>query len=29
MRSLRAHLHKLRDDGIARERDGVWDLPAG
>ncbi len=23
-RSLLAHLHKLRDDGVAAERDGVW-----
>ena len=26
MRSLMAHLHKLRDDGAARERDGRWAL---
>jgi len=26
MRSLTAHLHKLRDDGAARERDGRWAL---
>lgn len=26
MRSLRAHLLKLRDDGIARERDARWEL---
>lgn len=24
LRSLAAHLHKLRDDGLARETDGVW-----
>ena len=29
MRSLRAHLYKLRDDGIARERDGRWDTALG
>ena len=23
-RSVTAHLHKLRDDGVAVERDGVW-----
>ena len=26
MRSLRAHLFKLRDDGVAIERGGVWAL---
>ena len=26
MRSLSAHLFKLRDDGAAQERDGVWAL---
>ena len=26
LRSLRAHLHKLRDDGTAREREGQWAL---
>ncbi|MES2989786.1 MAG: MBL fold metallo-hydrolase [Pseudomonadota bacterium] len=29
MRSLRAHLHKLRDDGVAQEREGAWDVSAG
>ena len=29
MRSLRAHLYKLRDEGVARERDGAWDVSAG
>jgi glyoxylase-like metal-dependent hydrolase (beta-lactamase superfamily II)/8-oxo-dGTP pyrophosphatase MutT (NUDIX family) len=29
MRSLTAHLHKLRDDGAARERDGRWALTDG
>jgi glyoxylase-like metal-dependent hydrolase (beta-lactamase superfamily II)/8-oxo-dGTP pyrophosphatase MutT (NUDIX family) len=27
LRSLRAHLHKLRDDGTAREAEGRWALP--
>jgi hypothetical protein len=26
MRSLRAHLFKLRDEGVAAERDGRWGL---
>jgi glyoxylase-like metal-dependent hydrolase (beta-lactamase superfamily II) len=29
MRSLRAHLFKLRDDGVAEEREGRWMLKAG
>jgi glyoxylase-like metal-dependent hydrolase (beta-lactamase superfamily II) len=29
MRSLTAHLYKLRDDGMARERDGRWALIDG
>ncbi|MGK2898811.1 MAG: MBL fold metallo-hydrolase [Burkholderiaceae bacterium] len=29
MRSLRAHLFKLRDDGVARERDGRWQAAPG
>jgi hypothetical protein len=29
MRSLRAHLFKLRDDGVAEEREGRWALRAG
>jgi len=28
MRSLTAHLFKLRDDGAAAERDGLWALTA-
>ncbi|MES3012388.1 MAG: MBL fold metallo-hydrolase [Pseudomonadota bacterium] len=28
LRSLRAHLYKLRDDGVAREADGRWGLTA-
>ncbi len=28
MRSLTAHLHKLRDDGVAREAAGRWELTA-
>ena len=29
LRSLRSHLLKLRDDGVAREREGRWELAAG
>ena len=29
MRSLTAHLHKLRDDGAAGEREGRWALVEG